>query len=182
MESAFAQSIKAEPVNAITAGATGKKREKTKSTSMNRSCYMCGGSYPHQGKCPAVEKQCTNCQILNHFAKVCHSTKKSKSDTPKSTHTTKAVQHQDDVPDMDDDDEPEGTVYIIHTTEQGSFAKRKAPRCRITVAVQQVTALIDTGPQSTYYHTLCSDSYHVALLFAPHQYKYLHLGQPHRSH
>ncbi len=36
-------------------------------------CYNCGGSYPHNGKCPAKGKTCTTCGKLDHFNSVCQS-------------------------------------------------------------------------------------------------------------
>ncbi|KAJ1106071.1 hypothetical protein NDU88_003474 [Pleurodeles waltl] len=87
-----------------------KRKEKSKGASGNRAYYMCGGVYPHQGKCPAAGKQCTNCHRLNHFAKVCRSTLKTKPAGSKMTRTAQVIQQQEDLQDMDDDDEPDGTV------------------------------------------------------------------------
>jgi hypothetical protein len=37
-------------------------------------CRNCGGSFPHQGLCPAKGKQCRKCGKLNHFqSAVCRS-------------------------------------------------------------------------------------------------------------
>lgn len=44
-----------------------------KGDSRNTTCGLCGGSYPHQGNCPAQGKQCLNCGKMNHFSKVCGS-------------------------------------------------------------------------------------------------------------
>ena len=41
--------------------------------SRNTKCGLCGGSYLHQGTCPAQGKKCMNCGKLNHFSKVCRS-------------------------------------------------------------------------------------------------------------
>ena len=54
--------------------------------SRNTKCGLCGGSYPHQGTCPAQGKKCMNCGKLNHFAKVCRSKPINRS---KSTHSRK---------------------------------------------------------------------------------------------
>ena len=43
----------------------------------DRQCYHCGMQWPHTGDCPAKGKTCSNCQRLNHFAKVCHSPAKA---------------------------------------------------------------------------------------------------------
>ncbi|KAJ1129144.1 hypothetical protein NDU88_007515 [Pleurodeles waltl] len=106
---------------------------------------MCGGAYSHQGKCPAMGKQCTNCQRLNHFAKVCRSAGKPKSGERKVIHAAQTIQQQNEVLDMDDDDQPEGTVYVIHTTQPGNGRGKRIPRCTVKIDGHQVPALIDTG-------------------------------------
>ena len=39
--------------------------------SRNKSCYRCGGNFPHNNGCPAEGKTCNKCQKPNHFAVVC---------------------------------------------------------------------------------------------------------------
>jgi len=54
--------------------------------SRNTKYGLCGGSYPHQGTCPAQGKKCVvNCGKLNHFPKVCRSKpiSRSKSTRPR---------------------------------------------------------------------------------------------------
>ena len=39
-----------------------------------KSCFNCGGDYPHlkgRSSCPAFGKSCSKCQLPNHFARVC---------------------------------------------------------------------------------------------------------------
>ena len=39
---------------------------------VSKSCYRCGGAFPHTNKsCPAEGKTCNKCQKKNHFAAVC---------------------------------------------------------------------------------------------------------------
>ena len=45
---------------------------------MNKSCFRCGGSYPHDSECPAMNKKCEKCSRFGHFAKLCHTKQKSK--------------------------------------------------------------------------------------------------------
>ena len=43
----------------------------------SKTCYNCGGSWPHsQGKCPAYKKTCNKCGGQNHFAKMCGQSRK----------------------------------------------------------------------------------------------------------
>ena len=50
-----------------------------KTSTMNkRTCFSCGGTFPHVGgrqKCPAWGKKCLVCEKFNHFAKYCLSSK-----------------------------------------------------------------------------------------------------------
>ncbi|KAJ1093267.1 hypothetical protein NDU88_006372 [Pleurodeles waltl] len=49
MEAALQTQVKVEPVNAITAAAADRKKSRQKATTSSRSCYFCGGPFPHQG-------------------------------------------------------------------------------------------------------------------------------------
>ena len=44
------------------------------------TCYHCGGSYPHQTKCPAIGKTCLFCGKMDHFSNVCLSKARSSRD------------------------------------------------------------------------------------------------------
>ena len=37
----------------------------------NKTCFRCGGAYPHIVKCPAESKVCNKCEKLGHHAKCC---------------------------------------------------------------------------------------------------------------
>ena len=43
-----------------------KKKMDTK-----KSCFKCGGEFPHKDKCPALGKTCNKCGKKNHFANMC---------------------------------------------------------------------------------------------------------------
>ncbi len=45
------------------------------------TCYYCGRSYPHKGKCPAEGATCHSCGKSNHFSNVCRS---KNQDQPKT--------------------------------------------------------------------------------------------------
>ena len=36
-----------------------------------KTCFRCGGPYPHEKSCPVTEKKCNICDRLNHFSEVC---------------------------------------------------------------------------------------------------------------
>ena len=41
--------------------------------SEKKSCYRCGGVFPHNNSCPAVGEKCDNCHKIGHFARCCRS-------------------------------------------------------------------------------------------------------------
>ena len=43
------------------------------SASQNKTCFRCGGKYPHEKACPAESKTCNKCHKKGHFAKCCRS-------------------------------------------------------------------------------------------------------------
>ena len=53
---------------------TAKGKKNTQSR-YNKSCFNCGHTYPHEGICPAKGKTCHSCGKLNHFSKVCRSSR-----------------------------------------------------------------------------------------------------------
>ncbi|XP_060082488.1 uncharacterized protein LOC132561807 [Ylistrum balloti] len=76
----------------------------------NTKCYRCGGSYPHQGQCPAKGKKCNFCQKMNNFGKVCKSKKKgsiNRVETSVNINTGKES-------DSDSDD-----AYIFYVNSRG---------------------------------------------------------------
>ena len=37
-------------------------------SSISKKCFKCGGTYPHEGKCPAANAKCSECGKLGHFS------------------------------------------------------------------------------------------------------------------
>lgn len=68
-----------------------------------KPCRYCGGR-PHQGKksCPAYGKNCLECGIPNHFAKVCEKTKKKQINNVEADRSDSAQKADDQVRDMRD--------------------------------------------------------------------------------
>ena len=50
---------------------TMNKVEKVSVPARKKTCFRCGGPYPHEKSCPATGKKCNICQKLNPFSKVC---------------------------------------------------------------------------------------------------------------
>ena len=53
-----------------------------RTSSQAKTCFQCGGSYPHTKVCPAKTKTCNKCQKKGHFARCCRSKDTSTSSRP----------------------------------------------------------------------------------------------------
>ena len=53
----------------------GKNQFRRGMSTGQKSCYKCGGKFPHKYNCPAEGKTCNKCHKINHFAVVCRSNK-----------------------------------------------------------------------------------------------------------
>ena len=51
------------------------------SSTSDKKCFRCGGSYPHAKECRAKGQKCNLCGKLDHFAKYCKSSKTNNSKT-----------------------------------------------------------------------------------------------------
>ncbi|KAJ1109585.1 hypothetical protein NDU88_006945 [Pleurodeles waltl] len=47
--------------------------------------------------------------------------------------------------DLDDDENGEGTVHMIHAMQPGGHPRKRVPRCSVLLAGHKVDALINTG-------------------------------------
>ena len=45
-------------------------------TDQGKTCFHCGGSWPHSGICAAKNRKCNKCGQFGHFAKMCQSSRK----------------------------------------------------------------------------------------------------------
>jgi len=71
--------IKEEPAFAVSRGNSdrgalyrGNSDRGARRGSSQRSCYKCGGVFPHEGNCPAVDHQCPGCKRYGHFKDFCN--------------------------------------------------------------------------------------------------------------
>ena len=117
------------------------------------TCYHCGGTYPHKYDCPAKGKECNACGKLNHFAQVCLSSSKSRTNNEGRYHK---AQNQDPAP-------KQRTHFKAHTVTAGETASpdmsdddadytfiissklNKQPRATVRINNTDIHSLIDTG-------------------------------------
>ncbi len=110
-----------------------------------RHCYYCGGSYPHQGVCPAKGKSCRKCSKQNHFSKVCRG--KYEREPPKRDNTKRHSKKPGKRPinplkpneSDQSDSNTEGEDYLYNVRN------KKPPQVRVTVCKSSFKATIDTG-------------------------------------
>ncbi len=112
---------------------------------LTRHCYYCGGSYPHQGVCPAKGKSCRKCGKQNHFPKVCRG--KYEREPPKRDNTKRHSKKPGKRPinplkpneSDQSDSNTEGEDYLYNVRN------KKPPQVRVTVCKSSFEATIYTG-------------------------------------
>ena len=75
-----------------------KHRGKSKSPQperRNKMCFRCGGPYPHESECPAMNATCGKCSRVGHYAKRCHTKMPSKEEVS-SVQVVKSASRPDD--------------------------------------------------------------------------------------
>ena len=94
----------------------------------NKTCYNCGRKWPHPGgnsNCPARGKVCRNCNMRNHFSKVC----------PKRTRNVDQVDNGSSEESSDDS-------YIDRVS---SKEPRKSTTVKLKIQNRSIKMKIDTG-------------------------------------
>lgn len=92
-------------------------------------CRNCGGSYPHQGMCPAKGKRCNSCGNDDHFSRVC----RSKS--------VKQIQMQEPANNETSSSEDEYTFHI----NRPKVSNIKQPKTKGKICDTEIEILVDTG-------------------------------------
>ena len=99
-----------------------------------KSCYRCGGEYPHSQQCPALKQECNFCKKTGHFEKVCLRKRDRKQ-----------VRLLDTCPKMDaantSDSDNGDYVFVCHD----KLRAKKRPTSRVKMLNSHVTVLVDSG-------------------------------------
>ena len=96
-----------------------RREEKPKS---GKSCYWCGGNYPHTGDCPAKSKKFSSCGKVGHYENVCRSKKpQAATQEPRFRRKKQTVKHLQEKASNDDDDSYDEYIFSAH--DGGNQAK-----------------------------------------------------------
>ena len=143
MESSNRQASEIESNTAESVNRLGKRAPYPKKIGHEKpfkSCYNCGGLYPHSdGKvCPAKGRKCHNCEKYDHFSKVCRGQRKSEYDESKVHHIASS---KENTVNSSSDDE---FVYTV-TRHNQATVRRPKPEATISVGKSKISMLIDSG-------------------------------------
>ncbi|KAK3105801.1 hypothetical protein FSP39_006028 [Pinctada imbricata] len=97
-----------------------------------KSCFNCGGRYPHNGPCPAKGQQCHKCHQMDHFKKVC----KGRG----SGHVRSVEEDPDSEAGSDD-----SYCYVVRFSETEDVCAVKGPYTKVKVNGVELTLLAESG-------------------------------------
>ncbi|KAK3088256.1 hypothetical protein FSP39_016655 [Pinctada imbricata] len=96
-----------------------------------KSCFNCGGRYPHNGPCPAKGQQCHKCHQMDHFKKVCKG---------RGSGHVRSVEEDPDL-EADSDD---SYCYVVRLSETEDVCAVKGPYTKVKVNGVELTLLADS--------------------------------------
>ena len=115
-----------------------------------KSCYNCGGRWPHQGKCPARDKQCINCKGFHHFAKMCTDPRRPKVRAKGRVNQIQGSPDSDtDQPLLGNVDEEYGLGVLFCLKEEDSESEKGPYHVDIFVNGVKTDFEVDTGASVT---------------------------------
>ena len=117
----------------------------------SKTCYNCGGSWPHsQGKCPAYKKTCNKCGGQNHFARMCGQSRKkpNKARYQQGRHKQRSTVNQVEQDSLSESDTEFNGMFNITTvgTDNTPDDPYVVP---ISINGQEIIMEIDTGCRHT---------------------------------
>lgn len=108
----------------------------------SKSCFNCGNAWPHAKQCPAKNQVCRSCGKLNHFARVCRSSRKHSMNPPPSRYPVRFVQ-----PGTEQSVDPlaENCFSVNRVNSLHPKDKLRTFKTSIKVSGHSIPVLIDTG-------------------------------------
>ena len=120
----------------------------------NRSCYRCGGEFPHKQKCAAIGKTCHSCGKQDHFVRVCKSSQQSRKpkmgrnqrqgDYRKPLNTLQDTSESSTSSEEGKDYKQNDYLFKIDSKTEGKTEKQDF-MVKVLIEKTQVELLIDTG-------------------------------------
>ncbi len=108
-----------------------------------KSCWFCGGNYPHTSTCPAKGKTCNLCKKIGHFEKVCHSKKSvpqfKKKGKFKKKHYQKPNQKNIGLVQEHNVEASDEELYAV------GDGKSQPPTREIVIGDEVTTMIVDSG-------------------------------------
>lgn len=137
----------AAAVNALDQKRYPKSSRWPEKRSTSNQCRNCGGKYPHDGECPAKNKECRACGKVNHFARQCRSTSKdnnTKRPQNKARYDPKKVHHitktADERIERNSSSSDDGYVFAVDADKISEL-----PQTQVMLNGSSMSVLIDSG-------------------------------------
>ena len=113
-------------------------RSQSRGRDSSRSCYFCGGQYPHKGQCPASGQECRSCHKMGHFEHVCHS-RRENPNTRKPDQSKRVNQIEESDPSDDD------YAFAVGEKQHVAYNVNHLPVIEVYAGQTKVKAVIDSG-------------------------------------
>ena len=110
---------------------------KTATERTREQCYRCGGSYPHNEKCPATNKTCHKCNKTDHFAKCC----RSKNRLLKVMEIDKKACNMNESSSGESSADEGGNDYIFSVGK----SVKKTPTAKVKIGTSHINMMVDSG-------------------------------------
>lgn len=117
-----------------------------------KSCYRCGGPYPHSdGRCPAFNRKCNLCNKNGHFARVCRSNPSNppsyRNTAPSYVRNNRPLNHIDQA-ESSEEEFSTAPLYTVTSSENSLQAPvMSINKFNVSLKIENmpVNILIDSG-------------------------------------
>ena len=116
----------------------------------SKTCYRCGGEFPHARRCAAIGKTCHSCGKPDHFATVCRSSQPSRQPQMGRNQRRGDYQkplnsiHETDLKPSTTEEEPSDSLFKVNCQTEGKVKKQDF-KVKVLIEKSEIELLIDTG-------------------------------------